>query len=121
MSVMLPTEHHLEFLTLKVGYSGSFESIAVELPHRWKSHVAAHGPVHDLVERIAYTLHCKPFFKRTCAGLGGLLDLMLARAFIYPSLPRCMRAVNALVNLHYLTTLLRNICKLLKMRCTEKV
>ena len=30
---------------------------------------------------------------------------MLARAFIHPSL--CMRAVKALVNLHYLTKLLR--------------
>ena len=56
MSVMLPTEHHLVFLTLKVGYTGSFESIVVKLPHRWKSYVAAHGPVHDLVVRIAYTL-----------------------------------------------------------------
>ena len=56
---MLPTEHHLEFLTFKVGYTGSFESIDVKLPHRWKSHVAAHGPVHDLVVRIAYSLsHC---------------------------------------------------------------
>ena len=41
MSVKLLTEHHLEFLRLKGGCTGSSESTLVKIPHRWKSHVAA--------------------------------------------------------------------------------
>ena len=41
MSVKLLTEHHLEFLRLKGGYTGSSESSRVKMPHGWKSHVAA--------------------------------------------------------------------------------
>ena len=33
------TEHHLEFLSLKVGCTGSSESTLVKMPHCWKSHV----------------------------------------------------------------------------------
>ena len=42
MSVKLLTEHHLEFLSLKTGCTGSSESSLVKIPHCWKSHVAAH-------------------------------------------------------------------------------
>ena len=41
MIVKLLTEHHLEFLSLKGGYTGSFESTLVKIPHCWKSHVTA--------------------------------------------------------------------------------
>ena len=41
MSVKLLTEHNLEFLSLKGGRKGSSESIHFEIPHCWKSHVAA--------------------------------------------------------------------------------
>ena len=41
MSVKLLTEHHLEFLSLKGGYTGSSESTLVKMPHCWKSHVTA--------------------------------------------------------------------------------
>ena len=41
MSIMLLTEHYLEFLSLKDGFTGSFESTLVKMPHCWKSHVAA--------------------------------------------------------------------------------
>ena len=41
MIVKLLTEHHLEFLSFKGGYKGSSESTLVEMPHCWKSHVAA--------------------------------------------------------------------------------
>ena len=37
MSVKLLTEHHLEFLCLKGGYTGSSESTLVKMPHCWKS------------------------------------------------------------------------------------
>ena len=60
MSVKLLTEHHLEFLNLTGGYTGSSESTLVKVPHCWKSHVAAHlylpclsmlqtGPFHKTV------------------------------------------------------------------------
>ena len=42
MSVKLLTEHHVEFLSLKGGCTGSFESTLVKLPHCWKSRVTAH-------------------------------------------------------------------------------
>ena len=42
MSVKLLTKHHLEFLNLKGGYTGSSDPIHVKMPHRGKSHVAAH-------------------------------------------------------------------------------
>ena len=42
MTVKLLTEHHLEFLSLKGGCKGSYESTLVKIPHCWKSHVTAH-------------------------------------------------------------------------------
>ena len=41
LTVKLLTEHHLEFLNLKGGYTGSPESTLVKMPHCWKSHVTA--------------------------------------------------------------------------------
>ena len=41
MSVKLLTEHRLEFVSLKGGYTGSCESTLVKMPHCWKSYVAA--------------------------------------------------------------------------------
>ena len=41
MSVQLLTQHHLEFLTLKGGRTGSSESTLVKMPQCWKSHVTA--------------------------------------------------------------------------------
>ena len=42
MIVELLTEHHLEFLSFKGGYTGSSESTLVKMPHGWKSNVMAH-------------------------------------------------------------------------------
>ena len=39
MSVKQLTEHHLEFLSIKLGCTGSSESTLVKPPHCWKSHV----------------------------------------------------------------------------------
>ena len=50
MNIKLLTEQHLEFLSLKGGYTGSSESTLVKMPHCWKSHVAAH------LYMITYTL-----------------------------------------------------------------
>ena len=41
MILKLLNEHHLEFLSLKGGCTGSSESTYVKIPHCWKSHVAA--------------------------------------------------------------------------------
>ena len=41
MILRLLTEHHLEFVSLKVGCIGSSESTLVKMPHCWKSHVTA--------------------------------------------------------------------------------
>ena len=41
MTVKLLTEHHLEFLCLIGGCTGSSESTLVKMPHCWKSHAAA--------------------------------------------------------------------------------
>ena len=42
MSAKQLTEHHLEFLSLKEGCTGSSESTLVKMPHCCKSHVMAH-------------------------------------------------------------------------------
>ena len=42
MTVRLLTKHHLEFLSLKGGCTGTSESTLVKMPHCRKSHVAAH-------------------------------------------------------------------------------
>ena len=49
MIVKLLTEHHLEFLSLKEGFTGSSESTHVKMPHWWKSHA------------LAQILKCVPF------------------------------------------------------------
>ena len=43
MSVKLLSEHHLEFLGLKGGCTGSSVSTLVEMPYCWKTHVTAHN------------------------------------------------------------------------------
>ena len=48
MIVKLLTEHHLKFLSLKGGYTGSSESTLVKMPHCWKSRATAHYYFHDL-------------------------------------------------------------------------
>ena len=41
MIVRLLAEHHLKFLSLKGGYTGSSESTHVKIPYCWKSHALA--------------------------------------------------------------------------------
>ena len=41
MIVKLLTEHHMEFVSLKGGCTGSSESALVKMPLCWKSHVVA--------------------------------------------------------------------------------
>ena len=41
MSVKLLTKHHLEFLSLTGGCTGSYESTLVKMSNCWKSHALA--------------------------------------------------------------------------------
>ena len=54
MSVYLLTEHHLEFLSLQGGCTGSSESTLVKIPHCWNSHAAAQFTL----KQNALTLSC---------------------------------------------------------------
>ena len=56
MTVELLTNHHLEFLSLIGGCTGSSESTLVKMPHCWKSHVVAQFPLLDM---RAEMLHVK--------------------------------------------------------------
>ena len=61
MSVKLLTEQHLEFLSLKGGYTGSSESMPVKIPHCWKSHVTAqllNPPTFSQNIALAFTFAC---------------------------------------------------------------
>ena len=66
MNVKLLTEHHLEFLSLKGGCTGSSESTLVKMPHCWKSHVASH-----IVTGLFY-LGEKLLYKNWASGQPGL-------------------------------------------------
>ena len=52
MSVKLLNEHHLEFLSLKGGCTGSSESIHVKMPHCRKSHATAEMTHPTLAEMV---------------------------------------------------------------------
>ena len=52
MTVKLLTEHQLFFLNIKGGCTGSSESTFVEMPHCWKSHVAALMEIYILVTQF---------------------------------------------------------------------
>ena len=55
MSVKLPTEHHLEFLSLKGGCTGSSESTLVKMPHCWKSHIVAQIDIISYIDNLSIT------------------------------------------------------------------
>ena len=56
MTVKLLTEHHLEFLSLKGGCTGSSESTHVKIPHCWKSHVTVHLSIHKLISPLSVNI-----------------------------------------------------------------
>ena len=60
MSVKLLTEHNLEFLSLKGGYTGSSESTLVKMPYCWKSHVVAH--VYTVMPHNLYRVYAARHF-----------------------------------------------------------
>ena len=52
MSIKLLNRHHLEFLSLKGGYTGSSESTLIKMLHSWKSHVVAHLFLNGKIEKV---------------------------------------------------------------------
>ena len=76
--IVLLTEHHLELLSLKGGCTGSSETIYVNMPHCWKSHVTAHklcNQNHYLMGRGICSLF------RLCVSSG--LFFLFSHAHIY--------------------------------------
>ena len=57
MSVKLLTEHHLEFLSLKIGCTGTSESTLVKMPHFWNSHVVSSRLVFTEIDYKIYFWH----------------------------------------------------------------
>ena len=58
MIVKLLTEHHLEFLSLKGGCTGSSEYPLVKMPNCWKSHVTAQILTYYNHKNIYDMYHC---------------------------------------------------------------
>ena len=63
MIVKLLTEHHLEFLSLKGGCRGSYESTLIKMSNYWKSHAAAHNCLNQFITIIKH-------FKGVGYGIG---------------------------------------------------
>ena len=61
MTDWLLTEHNLEFLSLKGGYSlkPTSESTLVKMPHCWKSNVAAHDYFPKFVQQQHSCITCR--------------------------------------------------------------
>ena len=85
MTVKLLTEHHLEFLGLKGGCTGSSEPTLVKMSHCRKSHVTAHI---TYAQRHALNSHADVSREAGCLNFGLSLRLSLG-----------MRAVKALASL----------------------
>ena len=68
MNIKLLTDHHLGFLSLKGGCTGSSESTNVKIPHCLKSHVVAH------IQCIFRLTECIFFQRRTAHWPCGTVD-----------------------------------------------
>ena len=103
MTVKLPTKQHLEFLSLKGGFTGSSKSTLVKMPHCWKSHVAAH-----ITFRITLEVSCIiSYIENLCFSLPSESDFYLCR---YGSIYMCtlisvVKCINYLKYLNILTKL----------------
>ena len=69
MNIKLLTEQHLEFLSLKGGYTGSSESIHVKMPHCWKSHVTVQMDNTIFIVSICSVVLRSRFLGDTCVPL----------------------------------------------------
>ena len=65
MTVKPLTKHHLEFFSLKGGFTGSSESSTlIKMPHCWKSHVVAQMAISHNKSEVYLTVSVKPFAYR---------------------------------------------------------
>ena len=79
MIVKLLTEHHLEFLSLKIGSRGSSESTHVKKSNCWKSHALAHLLCAFVISSSAICIHY--FIKSNVADIAkGYLPTSLLQA-----------------------------------------
>ena len=83
MSVKLLTEHHLEFLSLKGGCTGSSESTLVKMPHCWKSQ-----------RRLNYISVSHRLLRRSGADSGRVLDLRSRGHWFKPDWRLCVVSVS---------------------------
>ena len=56
MNIKLLTEHHLEFLSLKMGCRGLSNSTLVKMPYYWKSHVMAQIFINRTLYKCNYSI-----------------------------------------------------------------
>ena len=61
MIVRLLTEHHLEFLSLKVGCTGSSESTLVKMSNCWKSRALALEEFEMQIRSVAFKCQFQAF------------------------------------------------------------
>ena len=66
MTFKLLTEHHLEFVSLKEGGTGSSESTHVKLPHCWKSRVGNQIVLHLHVPFLYLTFRSRLSVNSKC-------------------------------------------------------
>ena len=73
MIVKLLTEHHLEFLSLKGGCTGSSESTLAKMPHYWKAHATAQIFIYNtylFTWNVAFLKYNKPMLKQNTFNIG---------------------------------------------------
>ena len=124
MIVKLLTEHHLEFLSLKGGCTGSSEYTIVKVPHCWKSHDTAHIlRVLSFSQRQLFQVSTTCFSKYRSltlfsaihinCGLLSLLGITLV-AYIANNIPRSDCSWGCLILVHnacfHVKTSLKCIC-----------
>ena len=77
MSVKLLSKHHLEFLSLKVDCTGSYESTLVKMPHCWKS---SHGSYVDVIAEDKTA--CLKYNVRKCDVVNTFMQLIQKRTHL---------------------------------------
>ena len=80
MIVKLLTEHHLEFLSLKRGCRGSYESSLVKMSNCWKSHALA-----QLYKFIIISCSCLYFISTKSVNWDGPLFISMSILICYHS------------------------------------
>ena len=91
MTLRLQTEHHLEVLSLKGGFTGSSEPIHFKMPHCWKSHVILGLDVRKYVFGVCYHIRLIPSCSATETSWGAKI-VHVASFAVVPSRERTTKA-----------------------------